>query len=361
MIHQHKRPPFSKGSMQSMQSMHVLFRNVRQQLASSSIDHVGCCGHEDRLSSVVLASRTTHLFGHRGREPQRLGIHWIHEGDVGMGMGQWIRININQSIACSDYIYIYIITYYYILLHCTISVRYVRCRRPSLEGLDPEIPAILSCKVLECHPWPPWWMPWCRTCDDLRAAFLGPVVYGSDFNGRKLHGFYHQIWGFPVNLPIIQFYEGWVQIARIHQNPPGTLVWSFFGHIVPHMVIIIKTGERHPPIEHSQFSKVSSGGAIDQKSTFCLFFFEHQNISERIRQSHNELILPHLPKVFSQIMEPSYSLCFQFQPKLCRDFSTWNLAIWVKCCGNDIPCTWQEHQTWCLRCIFSSGLPFFLP
>lgn len=41
----------------------------------------------------------------------------------------------------------------------------------------------------------------------------------------------------------------------------------------------------------------------------------------------------------------AFSLRFQFQPKLCRDLPAWNLAIWVKCCENDISCTLQEQQT----------------
>jgi hypothetical protein len=41
-------------------------------------------------------------------------------------------------------------------------------------------------------------------------------------NLQENHGFYHQIWGFPLNFPIIQFYDnGWGSSLReiMEQDP----------------------------------------------------------------------------------------------------------------------------------------------
>ena len=45
------------------------------------------------------------------------------------------------------------------------------------------------------------------------------------FKGKSTgnHGFYHQIWGFPVNFPIIQFYEWYTYPSEKYESQLGLL------------------------------------------------------------------------------------------------------------------------------------------
>ena len=42
------------------------------------------------------------------------------------------------------------------------------------------------------------------------------------------HGFYHQLWGFPVNFPIIQFYERSSTVFNEYNVKGGLEHWGFW-------------------------------------------------------------------------------------------------------------------------------------